>query len=73
MRTGSWAVMVAAIGFSAGLVGCQTTGSNPFTYKNMPVSNGTAVAGDGNKVLFQGNPLTLAGSGIKIGDPLRDV
>jgi thioredoxin-dependent peroxiredoxin len=73
MRMGSLAVMVSAIGFSLGLVGCQTTASNTFLYKDMPVSNGTAVAGEGNKILFKGNPLTLAGSGVKIGDGLRDV
>ncbi len=73
MRTGSSAVMVTVICFSLGLVGCQTTASNTFLYKNMPVSDGTAVAGDGNKVLFKGNPLTLTGSGVKIGDVLRDV
>ena len=73
MRTGSSAVMVTVICFSLGLVGCQTIASNTFLYKNMPVSDGTAVAGDGNKVLFKGNPLTLTGSGVKIGDVLRDV
>jgi thioredoxin-dependent peroxiredoxin len=73
MRMGSLAVMVSAISFSFGLVGCQTTASNTFLYKDMPVSNGTAVAGEGNKILFKGNPLTLAGSGVKIGDALRDV
>lgn len=73
MRTGSSAVMVTVICFSLGLVGCQTTASNTFLYKNMPVSDGTAVAGDGNKVLFKGNPLILTGSGVKIGDVLRDV
>lgn len=72
MRTRSLTVMIAAIGFSLGLVGCQTTASHTFTYKDMPVSNGTAVAGEGNTVLFKGNLLTLAGSGIKIGDALRD-
>ncbi len=73
MRTGSSAVMVTVICFSLGLVGCQTTASNTFLYKNMPVSDGTAVAGEGNKVLFKGTPLTLTGSGVKIGDVLRDV
>lgn len=73
MRTGSSAVMVTVICFSLGLVGCQTSASNTFLYKNMPVSDGTAVAGEGNKVLFKGNPLTLTGSGVKIGDVLRDV
>ncbi len=73
MRTRSLVVMVTVTCFSLGLVGCQTTASNTFLYKNMPVSDGTAVAGEGNKVLFKGNPLTLTGSGVKIGDVLRDV
>lgn len=46
---------------------------HPFLYKNLPVSNGTAVAGEGNKVLFKGNPLSLTGHGVKVGDALRDV
>ncbi len=44
-----------------------------FSYKNMPVANGTTVAGEGNKVLFKGDPLMLAGNGVKVGDALRDV
>ena len=73
MRTRSLAIMVTMLGFSLGLVGCQTTANKTFLYKNLPVSDGTAVAGEGNKVLFKGNPLTLTGSGVKIGDVLRDV
>ncbi len=59
-----------------GLVGCQTMGGSTgagFSYKNMPVADGSAVAGEGNKVLFKGNPLGLAGNGVKVGDSLRDV
>lgn len=73
MRMKSLAVMVTAISLPLGLIGCQTTASNTFLYKDMPVSNGTAVAGEGNKILFKGSPLALAGSGVKIGDTLRDV
>lgn len=73
MRTRSLAIMVTMLGFSLGLVGCQTTANKTFLYKDLPVSNGTAVAGEGNKILFKGNPLVLAGSGVKIGDALRDV
>ncbi len=61
---------------SLGLVGCQTMGGSTgsgFSYKNIAVADGTAVAGEGNKVLFKGNPLTLAGNGVKVGDALRDV
>ena len=61
---------------SLGLVGCHTMGGSTgagFSYKNMPVADGTAVAGEGNKVLFKGNPLTLTGNGVKVGDALRDV
>lgn len=61
---------------SLGLAGCQTMGVSTgagFSYKNMPVADGTAVAGEGNKVLFKGDPLTLTGNGVKVGDALRDV
>lgn len=59
-----------------GLAGCQTTGGSTgagFSYKNMPVADGSAVAGEGNNVLFKGKPLTLTGSGVKVGDALREV
>ncbi len=56
-----------------GLAGCQTTAGSNFTYKSMPVADGSAVAGEGNKILFKGSPLALTGSGVKIGDTLRDV
>ena len=39
----------------------------------MPVADGSAAAGEGNNVLFQGKPLMLSGMGIKVGDKLRDV
>lgn len=71
----SWALMTA-LGLSLTVVGCQTMGGssgNSFSYKNMPVADGSAVAGEGNKVLFKGNPLGLAGHGIKVGETLRDV
>jgi thiol peroxidase len=42
-------------------------------YKNITVADGSAVAGDGNNVLYKGSPLMLAGDGIKVGDRLRDV
>ena len=65
-----------ALCFSLSLVGCQTmkgsTGAG-FSYKNISVADGSAVAGDGNKVLFKGNPLALTGNGVKVGDQLRDV
>lgn len=72
MRARFSIVLVAVIGFSLGLVGCQTSTGNTFSYKDMAVSNGTAVAGEGNKVLFKGSPLALTGHGVKVGDALRD-
>jgi len=71
----SWAI-TTALGLSLTVAGCQTVGSplgNSFSYKNMPVADGSAVAGEGNKVLFKGSPLGLAGNGIKVGETLRDV
>jgi len=44
-----------------------------FMYKNLPVADGTVVAGEGHTVLFKGSPLVLTGMGIKVGDQLRDV
>ncbi len=59
-----------------GLSSCGTlphAGKTDFSYKDMPVADGSAVAGEGNNVLFQGKPLMLTGMGIKVGDTLRDV
>ena len=59
-----------------GVGGCGTwssDGKTDFSYKNMPVADGSAVAGEGNNILFQGKPLMLTGMGIKVGDKLRDV
>ena len=59
-----------------GLGACGTL-SNPgkadFSYKDMPIADGSAVAGEGNNIVFQGKPLMLTGMGIKVGDKLRDV
>jgi len=54
------------------LVGCSG-GQDTFLYKNYTVADGSAKAGDGHNVLFKGNPLSLSGNGIKVGDPLRSV
>ena len=57
-----------------GLTGCGSTGSGTsFLYKNLTVAEGSTMAGDGHTVLFKGSPLVLAGTGIKVGDPLREV
>ena len=62
--------------FSLFLSACTGIGASTesgFLYKNLPVADGSAVAGEGHSILFKGNPLGLSGNGIKVGDPLRDV
>jgi len=54
------------------LTGCSS-GQDMFMYKNYPVADGSATAGDGHNVLFKGSPLALSGNGIKVGDQLRNV
>ncbi|HVG01779.1 MAG TPA: hypothetical protein VM842_02770, partial [Nitrospira sp.] len=47
-----------------GLTGCGTlpgSGPSDFAYKNLPVADGSAVAGEGNNILFQGKPMALSG------------
>ena len=57
-----------------GLSGCMgSAAESGFMYKNLPVADGSTSAGEGHTVLFKGSPLALAGTGIKVGDPLRDV
>jgi thiol peroxidase len=61
---------LAAFVFSA----CMGAGSGSgFMYKNLPIADGTAAAGEGHAVLYKGSPLVLSGTGIKAGDQLRDV
>ncbi|TKS59909.1 MAG: thiol peroxidase [Nitrospira sp.] len=76
MQTGNCWFIGAALCLSLGLAGCGSTGSSAgtsFLYKNITVADGSAVAGEGNNILFKGSPLMLSGNGIKIGDQLRDV
>jgi thiol peroxidase len=71
-----YAGFIGTLWLSLGLVGCQAMGGSTgaaFSYKNIPVADGSVVAGEGNKVLFKGNPLALVGNGVKVGDRLRDV
>jgi thioredoxin-dependent peroxiredoxin len=55
------------------VTGCAGSAETDFMYKNLPVADGTARAGEGHSVLFKGSPLMLSGNGVKIGDQLRDV
>lgn len=76
MQTVYRGLIGSALSLSIGLAGCAGMGASMesgFMYKNITVADGSAVAGEGNKVLFKGNPLGLSGDGIKTGDSLRDV
>lgn len=56
------------------LAACSGAGyESPFLYKNITVAEGSAKAGDGQRVLFKGSPLNLSGTGINVGDQLRNV
>lgn len=56
------------------LAGCSGAGyESQFLYKNITVAEGSAKAGDGQRVLFKGSPLFLSGNGINTGDQLRSV
>jgi thiol peroxidase len=44
-----------------------------FMYKNLPVAKETASAGEGHTVTFKGDPKSLVGPEVKVGDTLRDV
>lgn len=74
MRTALRTIIVANICLTIGLTGCESAGSGTsFLYKNLTVAEGSASAGEGHAILFKGSPLALSGTGIKVGDPLRDV
>jgi thiol peroxidase len=69
-------IIGAALSMALGLTGCGSTGSSSgtsFLYKNLTIADGSTMAGEGHSVLFKGSPLALSGTGIKVGDPLREV
>jgi thiol peroxidase len=66
-------IIGAALCMTLGFAGCASTGIASFLYKNYTVADGSAVAGEGRTVLLEGKPLALSGTGIKVGDPLREV
>ena len=76
MKAASRTIIGAALCMTIGLAGCGTmdgsTGSS-FQYKSMTVADGSVIPGEGQKVLYKGSPLVLSGTGIKVGDPLREV
>jgi thioredoxin-dependent peroxiredoxin len=69
-------IIGAALCMTLGLTGCASTGNSggaKFHYKGYTIAGGSAVAGEGRTVLFEGKPLALSGTGIKVGDSLREV
>ncbi len=66
-------IVGASLCMAIGLTGCASSGNSSFHYKNYTVADGSAVAGEGRTVLFKGSPLVLSGTGIKVGDSLREV
>lgn len=56
------------------LSGCGSTRTAPsggFSYKDLPVAQNSAVAGEGHSVTFKGTPLELTGPGIATGQALH--
>jgi len=75
MRAAHRMIIGATLCMALGLAGCASTGSSSganFSYKNITVADGSTMAGEGHTVLFKGTPLSLSGTGIKVGDPLRE-
>lgn len=75
MKAACRMIVGASLCMALGLSGCASTDSSSganFSYKNMAVAGGSAVAGEGRTVLFKGSPLMLSGTGIKVGETLRD-
>lgn len=71
-RSGIGFALCLLIGI-AGCAGMGTPAATGFLYKNISVADGSAVAGEGNNILFKGSPLGLSGTAIKTGEALRDV
>lgn len=76
MRAAYRTIIGTALCMTIGLAGCGSMGGSigsKFQYKNMTVADGSVIPGEGQKVLYKGSPLVLSGTGIKVGDPLREV
>jgi thioredoxin-dependent peroxiredoxin len=73
MRAAHHMIVGAALCMTLGFAGCGTTSGTGFVYKNISVADGSTMTGEGNKVLYKGKPLELSGTGVKVGDPLREV
>jgi thiol peroxidase len=73
MKAAHHMIIGAALCMTFGVTGCGTTSGTGFSYKNMPVADGSTMAGEGRTVLYKGSPLALSGTGIKVGDSLREV
>ena len=73
MRAAYRMIVGASLCMAIGFAGCASTGSSSFLYKNYTIADGSAIAGEGRTVLFKGSPLVLSGTGIKVGDSLREV
>ncbi len=76
MRAAHRMIIGVALCMTLGLTGCGSMGSSTgagFLYKNITVADSSGMAGEGQTVLFKGSPLALSGTGIKVGDPLREV
>jgi thiol peroxidase len=70
MRT----IAIAAVIGLVGITGCTGKSyESGFMYKNLPVANSSAEAGEGHSVTFKGDPKALVGPGVKVGEKLRDV
>jgi thioredoxin-dependent peroxiredoxin len=76
MRAVSRTIIGSALCMTIGLAGCGSMGGSTgssFQYKSMTVADGSVIPGEGQKVLYKGSPLALSGTGIKVGEPLREV
>ncbi len=64
------------IGCLVALSACANMGhqaSSGFLYKDMPIAQTSAAAGDGHSITLKGTALPLSGHGIKVGEKLQAV
>lgn len=76
MKAAHGMIVGVTVCMTLGFTGCGSTGSSSgtsFLYKNLTIAGGSTMAGEGHTVLFKGSPLALSGTGIRVGDPLREV
>jgi len=71
MKAAHHLVIGTALCMTLGFTGCGSTGSTSFLYKDMTIAGGSAIAGEGQKVLYKGSPWCFREPALKSATPFE--